>query len=231
MFPCAMDVACSLQIFDVSDAHRREVAPRTIPIALWSFAGGERMVAMTRGSSTNFVLKLILVLLIMLAAGTFPLGSMAGWNPSPETRSKRTWSASVSPADRPMTEAKTKRPGILVGSGDSTWYGYYWSESGFTLAHRRKVAKEDTPANAAQMSLRVRPRKAQLVIDDLHVGQAGHQTLWLPPGSHRVEIRHPGYRTLSLAMDVSQGQVYDIRYHLKRGEGTDSQSGVRIGEL
>jgi PEGA domain-containing protein len=189
------------------------------------------MVTMTRRSSTNFVLKLIVVLLIMLAAGTFPLGSMAGWNPSPETRSKRTWSASVSPADRPMTEAKTKRPGILVGSGDSTWYGYYWSEPGFTLDHRRKVAKEDTPANTAQMSLKVRPRKAQLVIDDLHVGQAGNQTLWLPPGSHRVEIRYPGYRTLSLAMDVSQGQVYDIRYHLKRGEGTDSQSGVRIGEL
>jgi len=32
-------------------------------------------------------------------------------------------------------------------------------------------------------------------------------------------------------MDVSEGKVYDIRYHLKRGEGTDSQSGVRIGEL
>lgn len=149
-----MDVACSLQIFDVNDAHRHEVASRTIPIALWSFAGGERMVTMTRRSSTNFVLKLIVVLLIMLAAGTFPLGSMAGWNPSPETRSKRTWSASVSPADRPMTEAKTKRPGILVGSGDSTWYGYYWSEPGFTLDHRRKAAKEETPANTAQMSVK-----------------------------------------------------------------------------
>jgi len=32
-------------------------------------------------------------------------------------------------------------------------------------------------------------------------------------------------------MDVSEGEVYDIRYHLKRGEGTDSQSGLRIGEL
>jgi PEGA domain-containing protein len=186
---------------------------------------------MTRQSCTSFVLKLILVLLIMLAAGTFPLGSVAGWNPSPETRSKRTWFASASPADRPMTEVKTKRPGILVGPWDSTWYGYYWSEPGFTPARPRKVAKEDVPANTAQMSVKVRPRKAELVVDDLHVGQAGNQTLWLSPGSHRVEIRHPGYRTLSLAMNVSEGQAYDIRYRLKRGEGTDSQSGARIGEL
>jgi len=191
---------------------------------------------MTRRSRTSFVLKLILVLLIMLAAATFPLGSMAGWNPGPETRQKPTWFASVSPADRPMTEAKTERPATIVGRGfpfESTWYGYYWSEPGFTPAHPRNAGKgkEDTQANAARMSLKVRPRKAELVVDGFHVGKAEDQTLWLSPGSHQVEIRHPGYRTLSLAMDLSQGQVYDLRYHLKRGEGTDSQSGVRIGEL
>ena len=186
---------------------------------------------MRRKNATDFVLKLIVMLLMLLAAGTFPLGSVAGWNSTPETRPRRTWFASVSPADRGQTEAKSESPGVPVGPWASTWYGYYWSEPGFALAYHRKSSKEDVPENAARMSLNIKPRKAELMVDGFPVGEAGEQTLYLSPGSHQVEIRHSGYRTLSLAMDVTRGQIYDVRYRLKRGEGTDSPSAAQIGEL
>ncbi len=61
---------------------------------------------MPRRNKTTFMLKLAFVLLVILAASAFPLGSVAA----------------VSPADSLTTEAKTHRPGILVSSG------HYWSE-------------------------------------------------------------------------------------------------------
>ena len=166
---------------------------------------------MPRRNKTTFMLKLAFVLLVILAASAFPLGSVAA----------------VSPADSPTTEAKTHRPGILVSSGStSTWLGYYWSEPGFTMVHSRRARKEDVPPNVARVSVDVKPANAELIIDGFPVEASREQkrAVWLEPGSHLVEIRHPGYRTLSLDIQVAGGRSYEIYRRLQRQGRVDWQS-------
>ena len=88
---------------------------------------------------------------------------------------------------------------------------------------------EYVPPNMARLSLHVRPRKADLVIDGTDIGEArdyaaDYRPIWLSPGAHQVEIRYSGYQTLRLGMSVSKGQVYDLHYRLDPGEGIDSRS-------
>ena len=161
---------------------------------------------MPRRNKTTFMLKLTFVLLVILAASAFPLGSVAA----------------VSPADSPTTEAKTHRPGILVSSG------YYWSEPGFTVVHSRRARKEkeDVPPNVARVSVDVKPANAELIIDGFPVEASREQkrAVWLEPGSHLVEIRHTGYRTLRLDIEVAGGASYEIYRRLQRQGGVDWQS-------
>ena len=172
---------------------------------------------MPRRNKTTFMLKLAFALLVILAASAFPLGSVAA----------------VSPADSLTTETKTHRPGILVGCGstgpvvrDSTWLGHYWSEPGFTVVHSRRARKEDVPPNVARVRVDVKPANAEVIIDGFPVEASREQkrAVWLEPGSHLVEIRHPGYRTLSLNMQVAGGGSYEIYRRLQRQEGVDWQS-------
>lgn len=159
---------------------------------------------MPRRNKTTFMLKLAFVLLVILAASAFPLGSVAA----------------VSPADSLTTEAKTHRPGILVSSG------HYWSEPGFTVVHLRRARKEDVPPNVARVSVDVKPANAELIIDGFPVEASREQkrAVWLEPGSHLVEIRHPGYRTLRLDIQVAGGASYEIYRRLQRQGGVDWQS-------
>ena len=160
---------------------------------------------MPRRNKTTFMLKLAFVLLVIPAASALPLGSVAA----------------VSPADSPTTEAKTHRPGILVSSGS------YWSEPGFTVVHSRRARKkEDVPPNVARVSVDVKPANAEVIIDGFPVEASREQerAVWLEPGSHLVEIRHPGYRTLSLNMQVAGGGSYEIYRRLQRQGGVDWQS-------
>ena len=177
---------------------------------------------MTRRSKISFLLKLTFILMVLMAAGTFPLGSMAGWNSGPETKPTRVWFA-MSPADSLTTDLTKQRPGILVGPAvvqDSTWMGRYWSEPGFSVVHRpRRSRKESAPASVARMSLDVKPTNAELFIDGRSAGSARgrNREIWLEPGSHLVMLRHSGYQTLSFDIQVAAGQSYDLHRELERG--------------
>jgi hypothetical protein len=74
------------------------------------------------------------------------------------------------------------------------------------------------------VSLDVEPVKAELVIDGtpIRASQERNRAVWLEPGSHLVEIRHPGYRTLTLNLQVAGGRSYGVYRRLQREVGTAS---------
>jgi hypothetical protein len=71
------------------------------------------------------------------------------------------------------------------------------------------------------VSFDVTPDTAEVVVDGSVVGTAGsfgprNQPLGLAPGRHRVEIRAPGYRTMTFDADVQAGQVIPYQGQLPR---------------
>jgi hypothetical protein len=119
---------------------------------------------------------------------------------------------------------------------DPFGYGPAWGWWGLDPARPGDyVTLPPVPPNMARISLHVKPRKADLVIDGTDIGEARDYTfedrpLWLSPGPHQVEIRFAGYQTLRLGLELSKGQVYDLHYRLDRGEGIDSRSSGRKGD-
>jgi PEGA domain-containing protein len=191
--------------------------------------------------------KLGVAVILALAVATVPAspvsarsshpGSLVGTRAS-QASQDITPPETVSPGGRVATGEKAEgreafivSPGILGPAfSDPFWYGPAWGWFGpGPIWTGALVTQESVPPNMARLSLHVRPHKADLVIDGTDVGEARDYTadtrpLWLSPGSHQVEIRYSGYRTLRLGLEVSKGQVYDLHYRLDPGQGIDSRS-------
>ena len=198
--------------------------------------------------------KLCLTLILALAVETLPANPVAARSsqhePQATTRASQASRAtpppdSVAPGGETATgERNDVREAFVVSPGivgpvfsDPFWYGPAWGWWGpgpsWPSAY---VTMEYVPPNMARLSLHVRPRKADLVIDGTDIGEARDYTpdyrpIWLSPGAHQVEIRYSGYQTLRLGMSVLKGQVYDLHYRLDPGEGIDSRSTASGAEL
>jgi hypothetical protein len=84
-----------------------------------------------------------------------------------------------------------------------------------------QVQPRQTQADMGGVSFEITPSTAELFVDGLYVGTTGEftpqtQPLGLTPGRHRIEIRAPGYRTLSFDVDTIAGQVLPYRGALQR---------------
>jgi len=67
----------------------------------------------------------------------------------------------------------------------------------------------------------IQPSTAQIFVDGRPSGTAGQftattQPLGLPAGRHHVEIRAPGYHTLTFDVDIIAGQVIPYQGTLER---------------
>jgi hypothetical protein len=76
-------------------------------------------------------------------------------------------------------------------------------------------------ANTGGLSFEVTPSTAQVFVDGTYVGTVGQftptsQPLGLTPGRHQVEIRAPGYRTITFDPDVVAGQVIPYQGTMER---------------
>jgi len=85
------------------------------------------------------------------------------------------------------------------------------------------------PGNWTGIELHVHPRKAMVRVDGETVGQArdfnsDYNPLWLQPGRHVLELSHPDYMTLRVALKVKVGGYYSLRYDLVEGQGIDPRS-------
>jgi PEGA domain len=71
------------------------------------------------------------------------------------------------------------------------------------------------------LSFDITPSTAQVFIDRKAVGTVGQFTpnsepLGLPAGRHHLEVRAPGYQTLTLDVDIVAGQVLPYQGTLER---------------
>lgn len=82
-------------------------------------------------------------------------------------------------------------------------------------------AQPSSDANMGGVSFDVTPSTAELFVDNTLVGTVGQftpttQPLGLEAGHHRVEVRAPGYQTLSFDVDIIAGEVIPYQGTLTR---------------
>ena len=77
------------------------------------------------------------------------------------------------------------------------------------------------PANTGGVSFEITPATAQIIVDGSYAGTVGEfgasmQPLGLPAGRHRIEIRAPGYQTMSFDAEIVVGQVIPYQGAMER---------------
>jgi hypothetical protein len=97
-------------------------------------------------------------------------------------------------------------------------YGYYSPPAGQQLRNAPALIETD-----------LRPKKAEVLLDDAPVGQArdyngSWDSLAVKPGEHMLEFRYPGYMSLRVHLDARPGGRYRITERLVEGEGIDPRS-------
>jgi len=101
-------------------------------------------------------------------------------------------------------------------------YGLYGSYSGYGEESSRPA---ESPTG--QIQLKVKPKEAQVYVDGYFVGSVEDFEGWgkhltvkaaPEPGQvHKIEIRYPGYETLSFEVSMTPGQSITYRGELKKG--------------
>jgi hypothetical protein len=78
--------------------------------------------------------------------------------------------------------------------------------------------REEEPATAGRLNLRVRPADASVYIDGAFRG-TGREAASLPlaPGRHRVEVVRPGYRTVEKDVDIVPDEPVEMTVDLDKG--------------
>jgi hypothetical protein len=89
---------------------------------------------------------------------------------------------------------------VYGAAGVSAGPSAYWSD----LANQ--------PGASSGVTFEVRPADAEVFVDGVYAGTvqdfwADRQPLLIVPGSHRIELRAPGYRTVTLDVTTTAGQV------------------------
>ncbi|HEV3141791.1 MAG TPA: PEGA domain-containing protein, partial [Vicinamibacterales bacterium] len=75
--------------------------------------------------------------------------------------------------------------------------------------------------NSGGLSFDITPTDAEVFVDGVNVGTVGQftptsQPLGLTPGRHRIELRAPGYQTISFDADIVAGQVVPYQGTMQR---------------
>lgn len=80
--------------------------------------------------------------------------------------------------------------------------------------------------NAAELKLDIKPKRAAVFVDDAFVGNAGHfggiNTMLLMPGTHRIKVELPGYRTFETELNLRPGQKSKVETELEAGSIQDA---------
>jgi hypothetical protein len=75
----------------------------------------------------------------------------------------------------------------------------------------------DMARPAGELRLTVRPSDASVYVDGEFRGTAARlETLWLPPGRHRLEVVRPGFRTYDRYVDISREAPASVEVELER---------------
>ena len=99
----------------------------------------------------------------------------------------------------------------------------------YTAAYVTPVVSEGGARRLGAIQTKVKPKKAQLFLDQQPIGQARDfngpwDLLYVPAGRHTLEFRLAGWQTLRVELDVRAGGYYQIDEILLEGDGEDPRS-------
>jgi hypothetical protein len=99
--------------------------------------------------------------------------------------------------------------------------GYPPSSSSYPAQPQTSVGAQPGQASGGGVSFEITPGTAEVYVDGAYVGTAStfgpsSQPLSLTPGRHRVEVRAPGYETMSFDADAIPGQVIPYQGAMQR---------------
>ena len=103
----------------------------------------------------------------------------------------------------------------------SPWYGSYGRYGGYGgYGYPSYGYGYSYPADG-ELRLKVRPRDAQVFVDGYYVGivddfDGVFQRLHLPSGPHRIEVRAPGYQTLTFDVQIRFEETTKYEGDLRR---------------
>lgn len=110
------------------------------------------------------------------------------------------------------------------------YYGYwgYWGWP-YRYAYYPPSAGQQRRDAPALVETDLRPKKAEVLLDDEPVGQArdyngSWDVLAVAPGDHMLEFSYPGHMSLRVYLDARPGGRYRITEALVKGEGIDPRS-------
>lgn len=190
----------------------------------------------------QLLLRLSLVLgLVALAATLAPPPALAAGSSAPSLHlvSESSSSGGSAAAEENEEPEENEGGGVVVapyglygpyGYGYG-WYDPLWSPWWYGPSYESPVVVRPQVAGAGMVVLHVRPRKAEVKVDGVDMGQArdfdfAGSPLWLTPGDHEVDLSYPGYRTLKREVDAKVGLDEHMHYRLERGQGLDPRSDV-----
>jgi len=116
------------------------------------------------------------------------------------------------------------RPYGYYGGYYPPYYGYSSAPSGGG-SYEGGASYDDGYAaggGVGAIALRVRPKSAEVYLDGRYVGVAGSYDgypgyLWVPTGTHRLELVQDGYTNLDQKIEVASGQVTELKLQMQEG--------------
>jgi hypothetical protein len=98
--------------------------------------------------------------------------------------------------------------------------GTYWTAPPYWTEPAPSEAMPSGPMLAV-VAIDVRPKDAQVFLDDRFVGRARYLDgkpgyLYLEPGTYQLELRLEGYQTLAIKLEASAGCRFDLKHRLDR---------------
>lgn len=92
-------------------------------------------------------------------------------------------------------------------------FGYSWA-----VPAADESAPQTVQAPEGRLLLRVAPRSAQILVDGFYVGVVddfAERGLWLPEGSHRIELNAGGYESNTFDVRIVAGETISYRRELR----------------
>lgn len=92
-----------------------------------------------------------------------------------------------------------------------------------TVPVKMQKASGDTwPTVTAELKVDVKPSRAAVFVDDRYLGHAGElggtfHSMLLSPGTHRIKVELPGYRTFESDVNMVAGQKSVVKTELAKG--------------
>jgi len=86
----------------------------------------------------------------------------------------------------------------------------------------QKASGDSWPTVTAELKVDVKPSRAAVFVDDRYLGHAGElggafHSMLLSPGSHRIKVELPGYRTFESDVNMVAGQKSTVKTELAKG--------------